>query len=137
MAYSHLPYPSNPALEQLKVLATDTTIYIAPDASGKTGSTSTWTGLTYGNDASGDGTMAKPFATLKRAWTEAQKYTIVGNAVLTIQFQKGIYNYTYTTTDTGTNPFPTNLYHPQGDNIIIQGDNTGINQRYIYNVNYY
>jgi hypothetical protein len=81
--------------------------------------------------------MAKPFATLKRAWTEAQKYTIVGNAILTVQFQKGIYNYTYTTSDTTTNPFPTNLYHPQGDNIIIQGDPTGIKQRYIYKVKDY
>ena len=32
---------------------------------------------------------------------------------------------------------PDNLYHPQGSNIIIQGDPTAINQRYLYRVKNY
>jgi len=126
--FSPIPSPSNNPLQNLKVIAEDTTIYIAPDGRGKTGSTSTWTGLTLGNDTTGNGTLAKPFATLAKAWAEAQKYTIFGNATLTIQFQKGIY------TSTSASDWPDNLYHPQGGNIIIQGDAAAVKQRYLWQV---
>ena len=137
--FSPLPSAANNALLNLKFIAEDTTIYLSPpnNGLGKTGSAGTWTGLTWGSDDSGDGTLAKPFATLRRAWTEAQKYTITGNATLYIQFQKGIYGYTYDTGNTGSNPFPDNLYHPQGGNIVIQGDLNAIKQRYIYRVKDY
>lgn len=139
MAYSSLPFPGNTSLENLRVIAADTTIYIAPpnNGLGKTGSAGTWTGLTWGNDSTGDGTLAKPYATLKRAWQAAQDYIITGESTLTIQFQKGIYGYTYTVSDPTTNPFPENLYHPQGERIVIQGDPNGIKQRYLYRVSGY
>lgn len=137
--FSPLPSPSNNPLQNLKVIAEDKTIYLSPpnNGLGKTGSSPTWSGLTWGDDGAGDGTASKPFATLKRAWEEAQKYVITGNATLYIQFQKGIYGYTYDTGNTGSSPFPTNLYHPQGNNIIIQGDLSAIKQRYIYRVKNY
>lgn len=139
MAYSSLPFPGNTSLENLRVIAADTTIYIAPpnNGLGKTGSAGAWTGITWGNDSTGDGTLAKPYATLKRAWQAAQDYIISGETTLTIQFQKGIYGYTYTVSDPTTNPFPDNLYHPQGERIVIQGDPNGIKQRYLYRVSGY
>ena len=138
MAYSALPFPSSNALQSLGIIAVDTTIYIAPDSNGKTGSAPGWTGLTLGDDVSGDGTLSRPYATLKKAWAKAQTYIIAGNATLTVQFQKGIYNYVFDPSDTdGTNPFPKNLYHPQGSSIVIQGDVKAIKQRYIYGVKDY
>lgn len=139
MAYSSLPFPGNTSLENLRVIAEDTTIYIAPpnNGLGKTGSAGTWTGITWGNDSTGDGTFAKPYATLRRAWQKAQEYIITGESTLTVQFQKGIYGYTYTVSDPTTNPFPENLYHPQGERIVIQGDPNGIKQRYLYRVSGY
>jgi hypothetical protein len=139
MAYSSLPFPGNTNLENLRVIAEDTTIYIAPanNGLGKTGSAPGWTGLTWGNDTTGDGTLAKPYATLKKAWDKAQDYIVTGDAILTIQFQKGIYGYTYDLNDETTNPFPQNLHHPQGQNIVIQGDLNAIKQRYIYSVKDY
>ena len=135
MPYSPLPFPSNTALENLKVIAQDTTIYIAPGwtgSAGKTGSAGTWTGQTLGNDSTGDGTVGKPFATLAKAWTEAQKYVITGNATLYVQFQKGIYDLNGGTTHDAF--FPDNLYHPQGGNIIIQGDPAAVKQKYLWQV---
>ena len=87
MPYSALPIPSVP---NLRAIDTDTYIYISPpnNGLGKTGSAGSWTGFTWGNDTSGDGTLAKPFATLKKAWEAAQEYLIQGNATLYIQFQK-------------------------------------------------
>jgi len=139
MAYSSLPFPGNTNLENLRVIAEDTTIYIAPpnNGLGKTGSAGNWTGLTWGNDSSGDGTLAKPYATLKKAWEKAQDYIISGDSVLTIQFQKGIYGYTYDANTVTTNPFPDNLSHPQGERIVIQGDPAGLKQRYLYRVSDY
>jgi hypothetical protein len=132
MPYSSIPVALDPAIDALKIIASDTTIYIAPDAFGKTGSTPTWTGLTLGNDTTGDGTLAKPFATLKKAWEKALEYTITGNATVYIQFQKGIYELNGGTTH--DNFFPNNLYHPQGGNIIIQGDPAAVKQKYLWRV---
>jgi hypothetical protein len=133
--FSPLPSAANNALLNLKFIAEDTTIYIAPGwlgSAGKTGSAGTWTGQTLGNDTTGDGTVGKPFATLKRAWEEAQKYTITGKNTLYVQFQKGIYDLNGGTTH--DNFFPDNLYHPQGGNIIIQGDPAAVKQKYLWQV---
>jgi hypothetical protein len=136
MAYSALPITSTP---NLRTIDTDTYIYISPpdNGLGKTGSAGSWTGITWGDDANGDGTLAKPFATLKRAWQSAQDYLIQGDAILYIQFQKGIYGYTYDANTVSTNPFPENLFHPQGDRVVIQGDPAGLKQRYLYRVSNY
>lgn len=136
MPYSSLPIPNIPST---RIIDQDFTIYLAPPDhwAGKTGSTSNWTGYTYGNDSTGDGTLAKPYATLKKAWEAAQGYIIQGNAKLYIQFQKGIYGYTFDPADRSTNPFPERLYHPQGENIIIQGDPEALKQRYLYRVKDY
>jgi len=111
MAYSHLPYPSNPSLEQLKVLATDSVIYLSPS----------------GNDGTGDGSQTNPYKTLSKAMDIARTYTIVGSAVLYIRFLRGEY------TLTGT----VDLYHPQGSNIIIEGDPAAFQQRTLFQVESY
>ena len=115
---SHLPYPSqyNIVPAQNVVVAQDTTIYIGPG----------------GNDTTGNGTETAPFATLKKAWEFAQTLIIRGEAVLYITFLKGFYNIT-----SHEAFFPSNLYHPQGANIIIQGDPRGVKQNYLYRVNEY
>lgn len=113
MPYSALP---NPAYPQTNFISSDTTIYV-----GATGSDG-YDGLT----------PSTPFATFKKAWETAQTYTIVGAAVLYIQFQKGIYSVTNHSAF-----FPTDLYHPQGGNIIIQGDPTAIKERYLWKVGSY
>jgi hypothetical protein len=137
MPYSSLPIPNIPST---RIIDTDTYIYIAPPnhPAGKTGSSIGWTGLTFGNDSTGDGTLAKPYATLRKAWQAAQGYIIQGNGRLFVQFQKGIYGYTFDPANrNSTNPFPDNLYHPQGDRITIQGDPQALKQRYLYRVSNY
>lgn len=137
MPYSALPVPNIPST---RIIDTDTYIYIAPPnhPAGKTGSAGSWTGATFGNDSTGDGTLAKPFASLRRAWQAAQGYIIQGNGRLFVQFQKGIYGYTFDNANrNSTNPFPDNLYHPQGDRITIQGDPQALKQRYLYRVSNY
>jgi len=137
MPYSHLPIPNTPST---RIIDTDTYIYIAPPnhPMGKTGSAGSWTGATFGSDSTGDGSFSRPYATLRKAWQKAQEYIIQGNARMYIQFQKGIYGYTFDFNDrAGTNPFPDNLYHPQGERIIIQGDLEAIRQRYLYRVKDY
>jgi hypothetical protein len=129
-----------PDIPTLTTISADKTIYIAPPNNGisKMGTASGWTGLTYGNDGTGDGTLGAPFATLRRAWQSAQTYNIQGNATLYIQYQKGIYGYTYDPANpSNTNPFPDNLYHPQGERIVIQGDPLALKQRYLYRVKSY
>lgn len=115
MSDSAIPYPSNLIQQQsLLFISTDSTIYVS----------------STGNDATGNGSVNYPYATLSKAWTIAQTYTIVGNAILYITFLKGTYTF-------GDSSVPDNLYHPQGSNIIIQGDPTAINQRYLYRVKNY
>lgn len=111
MAYSHLPYPSNPSLQAIKVLAADSVIYLSPS----------------GNDTTGDGSSATPYQTLSKAMDVARTYTIVGNAVLYIRFLRGEY------TLSGT----VDLYHPQGSNIIIEGDPSAFQQRTLFQVESY
>jgi len=115
---SHLPYPSqyNIVPGENVVVAQDATLYISPS----------------GSDAVGNGTEAAPFATLKKAWETAQTYVIRGNAILYITFLRGYYNIT-----SHEAFFPENLYHPQGGNIIIQGDPRAVKQSYLYRVNEY
>jgi hypothetical protein len=111
MAQSALPYPSNPSLEQLKVLATDSVIYLAPS----------------GNDGTGDGSLAKPYRTLQKCMDVARTYTIVGSATLYIRFLRGEYTITQNV----------DLYHPQGGNLIIEGDPAAFQQRYLWQVEGY
>jgi len=111
--FSALP---NPFYPQFKFLNSDTTIYI---------------GAT-GNDLNSGLTPLAPVATLKKAWDIISTYTIVGNAKVYIQFQKGVYNVTSPNTF-----FPENLYHPQGENITIQGDPSAFKQQYLTTVKDY
>lgn len=111
MAQSALPYPSNPSLEQLKVLATDLVIYLSPS----------------GSDGTGDGSLAKPYLTLKKCMDVARTYTIVGSATLYIRFLRGEYTITSNV----------DLYHPQGGNLIIEGDPAEFKQRYLWQVENY
>jgi hypothetical protein len=129
-----------PEIPVLTTIGSDRTVYIAPPNNGisKSGTSTGWTGLTFGNDSTGDGSLSAPFATLRRAWQFVQGYNIQGNAIVYIQFQKGIYGYTFDPSNAAnTNPFPDNLYHPQGDRIVIQGDPLALKQRYLYRVKSY
>jgi hypothetical protein len=67
---------------------------------------------------------------LKQAWTLAQNYNINGNGQLYITFAGGTYAYSDA-------EIPDNLYHPQGGNIIIQGDPAAVKQRYLHRVQNY
>ena len=111
MAQSALPYPSNPSLEQLKVIATDSVIYLSPS----------------GNDGTGDGSLAKPYRTLQKCMDVARTYTILGSATLYIRFLRGEYTITQNV----------DLYHPQGGNLIIEGDPAEFKQRYLWQVENY
>ena len=75
MAQSALPttYPSNPSLEQMQVIATDSVIYLSPS----------------GNDGTGDGSLSNPYKTLAKAMTVARTYTILQNATLYIRLLRG------------------------------------------------
>jgi len=112
MAYSHLPFPSTQA-NQLKIIANDTVIWLSPT----------------GNDATGDGTESLPYLTLAKAMSAAREYTITGTAILYIRFKRG----EYAMPATGN----VSLYHPQGANIIIEGDPAEFKQRVIYQVEGY
>jgi len=117
---SHFPFPTNITVvpETTLVIRDDYTIFIGPDG--------------VGNDTIGNGTDTKPYATLKKAWERAGEILIRGNATLYIRFQSGFYNI--------TNPytfFPNNLFHPNGDRIIIEGDPAHIKQHYLYWVENY
>lgn len=111
MAYSPFPSGYNPALDQFKLISEDTVMYVS----------------TGGNDDTGDGTLSNPYATLSGALTVARKYTILGNAVLTIRLLRG----EYTLTDN------VDLFHPQGSNIVIEGDPSAFQQRFLYRVQNY
>lgn len=111
MPYSALPTPANNPLANLKTIAEDTVIYVSPS----------------GNDSTGNGTLNLPFASLSRAMDAAREHIIVGKATLTIRLLKG--NYTLDTT--------IDLYHPQGNNLIIEGDPAAFAQRIVSGVNNY
>lgn len=111
MAQSALPYPSNPSLEQLRVISTDSVIYLSPS----------------GNDGTGDGSLAAPYKTLAKAMTVARTYTIVGSATLYVRLLRGEYTITENV----------DLYHPQGGNLIIEGDPDAFQQRTLWQVENY
>lgn len=111
MAYSSLPFPGNTSLENLRVIAEDTVIYV---------------GIT-GDDSTGTGTVTAPFRTLSKAMNVARDYIISGNAVLTVRLLRGEY-----TLDSNVD-----LYHPQGGNLVIEGDPNAFRQRTLYKVDSY
>jgi len=115
MAYSHLPFPSTQA-NQLNTIApgVSLTIYVGPT----------------GSDANTGLSSTAPVFSLKQAWTIAQNYNIAGNGQLYITFAGGTYAYSDA-------EIPDNLYHPQGGNIIIQGDPAAVKQRYLHRVQNY
>jgi len=71
-----------------------------------------------------------PVFSLNKAWSLAQNYNITGNGQLYITFAGGTYAYSDA-------EIPDNLYHPQGGNIIIQGDPAAVKQRYLHRVQNY
>ena len=82
---------------------------------------------TTGNDIDGLGTESSPFANLDRAMTEAKKYIIMDEGLITIRFKQGSY----------TQPEDVDLYHAQGDRLIIEGDPSAIYQAYLKEVSGY
>ncbi len=116
MTDSSLSYTSNASLEQLTIIASGTsvTIYVAPS----------------GSDINTGLSSSSPVFSLKKAWSIAQQYNIVGNGQLYITFAGGTYGYSDA-------EVPDNMYHPQGGNIIIQGDPAAVKQRYLYRVQNY
>ena len=116
MPYSSLPSITNNALLDLKIIApgVSLTIYVAPN----------------GSDSNTGLAANVPVFSLNKAWSVAQNYNIAGNGELYITFAGGTYEYSDA-------EIPDNLYHPQGGNIIIQGDPAAVKQRYLYRVQNY
>lgn len=114
MSYSHLyPYPNfNPQeVQQLKVVATDTVIYVS----------------TTGSDAIADGSLSKPFKSLSAAMNYARQHIIRGNAILYVRLLPGEYTVSESI----------DLYHPQGNNLVIEGDPSAFKQRTLWQVQNY
>lgn len=115
--FSHFPYPNQYLIlpGTTTVITQDTTIYIGPN----------------GNDTTGDGSETNPYATLAKAWSVATTVVIRGDAILYIVFLKGKYFCN------ANSFFPETMYHPQGNNIIIQGDPRSLTQHYLFSVDEY
>lgn len=115
--FSHFPYPNQYLIlpGTTTVITQDTTIYIGPN----------------GNDTTGDGSETNPYATLAKAWSVATTVVIRGDAILYITFLKGKY------LCSANSFFPETMYHPQGNNIIIQGDPRSLTQHYLFSVDEY
>lgn len=111
MSSPHLTYPSGSPLEGVKIIAQDTVLWVSPS----------------GNDGNGDGTTAAPYQTLSRALDVAREYTITGRATLTVRLAEG----EHILTD------PVDLYHPQGSNLIVEGDPSAVAQRTLWRVDGY
>lgn len=107
----NFPLPTSTALSGLDSIASDTVFYVSP----------------FGNDSTGTGSVSAPFATLSRAMSEAREYQIFGNATLTIRLMKGEHT-------VGGN---IDLYHPQGSNIVIEGDPSAFKQKILWQVSNY
>lgn len=107
----NFPIPSSLALSGIDSIASDTVFYVSP----------------FGNDTTGTGTTAAPYATLAKALAEARDYQIFGNATLTIRLMKGEHV-------VGGN---LDLYHPQGSNIVIEGDPAAFTQKILWQINDY
>jgi len=82
---------------------------------------------TTGSDGSGNGSETAPYASLKKAMDVAREYTIVGKAILYIRLKRGEYTINENL----------DLYHPQGGNLIIEGDPSALKQRVIWQVEGY
>ena len=115
--FSHFPYPNQYLIlpGTTTVITQDTRIYIGPN----------------GNDTTGDGSETNPYATLAKAWSVANSVVIRGEAILYITFLKGKY---LCNADTF---FPETIYHPQANNIIIEGDPRSLTQHYLFSVDDY
>ena len=115
MAHSHLfPYPNfspAPNTQPLNFITTDSVVYVSVS----------------GNDTTGDGSLATPYRTLSRAMQHARQYTIFGNAILYIRLLRGEH----------TVAQAVDLYHPQGGNIVIEGDPSAFNQKTLFSVESY
>lgn len=107
----NIPTPSAAAYSSLKTIAADTVFYVSVS----------------GNDSTGTGTVGAPFASLARAMNAAREYQIFGNSTLTIRLLKGEYTI-------GSN---LDLYHPQGSNIVIEGDPSEFKQKVVWAVDGY
>lgn len=115
--FSHFPYPNQYLIlpGTTTVITQDTTIYIGPN----------------GSDTTGNGSETNPYATLAKAWSVATTVVIRGDAILYITFLKGKY------LCSPNSFFPETMYHPQGNNIIIQGDPRSLTQHYLFSVDEY
>lgn len=100
-----------PNIANLRRIDSDTVIYVSPN----------------GNDSTGVGTTAAPYQSLGKAMSVAREYTIAGTAVLTVRLLRGEY----------TLSSNIDLYHPQGANLVIEGDPDAFRQRTLYKVDSY
>ena len=111
MSYYSLLYQSVGPIDALKVVSVDSVLYVS----------------TNGNDTSGTGSTADPFRTLQKAMDYAREHLILGNATLTIRLLPGEYTVSENL----------DLYHPQGSNIVIEGDPSAFSQRTLWRVQNY
>ena len=100
-----LPTPSNVTSSDangtytgLGLISSNVTIYVA----------------TTGNDTTGTGTSGAPFATIQKAMSYLQGFTIASNATVTVSIGSGTFSQTSTI----------NLYHPCGSRLFITGTTT-------------
>jgi len=110
-SYYSLLYQQIGPIDSLKVVSADAFMYVS----------------TTGNDTSGTGSTAAPFRTLKKAVSFAREHLILGDATLTIRLLPGEY-----TIDENLD-----LYHPQGANLVIEGDPDAFKQRVVWRVQNY
>ena len=111
MSYFSLLYRQVGPIDALKVVSTDAVLWVS----------------TSGNDTFGTGTTGAPFQSLKRALNYAREHLILGNFTLTIRLLPGVYTLNENL----------DLYHPQGSNIVIEGDPSAFTQRTVWRVQNY
>lgn len=112
MTYYSLIYQTVGPIQALKVVGADAVIHVSNNT---------------GNDTSGTGTTAAPFKTLSKAMNFAREHLILGNATLTIRLLPGEYTITENL----------DLFHPQGSNLVIEGDPSAFAQRTLWRVQDY
>lgn len=111
MSYFSLLYQQVGPIDALKVVSTDAVLYVSNS----------------GNDTLGTGSTAAPFLTLSKAVNYAREHLILGNSTLTIRLLPGEY-----ILDENID-----LYHPQGSNLVIEGDPSAFTQRTVWRVQNY
>jgi hypothetical protein len=109
--FSHIPFPSSAAFAGLSLIAQNTVFYVSPT----------------GNDTNATGTTAAPYGTLYGVMEAVRKFQIIGSATVTIRLMKGEH----------TISSNIDLYHPQGANLIIEGDPDAFAQRVLWSVEGY